>query len=199
MIEEIKAIEGHENLTAEEIAAAINASRISNPASYIPVSQKKVKSWLATNGLSERLHFFMQNSKPASDADLTDPAVQQLFAIRSGIDGVLTMHANNELDVSPGSGSRQLIDAAVASPDVPATEADRDSLLTMAYTLGDVTAEQVTEALAADAAETAKEAALTAYREAHSTHVVPVVDSAEPTIEQVIAAFRAAADSLEAE
>jgi len=50
----------------------------------------------------------------------------------------------------------------------------------------------------AEATRLATEVAMDAYRDAHSQHVVPVLDGEAPTPQKIADAFRAAADALEA-
>ena len=135
------------SMTDQQIADAEWADRALDPDKYKPLSSRAVKRWLALNGLSERLALWLKQTEPASDIDLSDPATLQLLTIRGGVSNTLDLDPGEELDLSPGSETRQLLDAVVATPNVPVTDADRTAVITAA--IGEpYTAEEVAESRA---------------------------------------------------
>ena len=207
MINEIKQIDGYEALTPAQIVDAVNAARLADASNYVPVTHERVKAWLSEDGLSERLKLYMRVSEPATDADLTDPAVLQLLAIRTGIDNVLTMGPGTELLVAPGDGPRLLLDTIVGVPTVPVSQSDHDRLIARSYTGGEVTEAEVTAALDAEAERVAAEelqaartlVSTTLHGEAWNTHVAPVLDGDinTATVANLVAGLRAMATAIE--
>jgi len=125
-------IRENQALSNGEIAAAWNNS----PSHYRAVRPPSVAQWLAEDGLRERLELWLEATVIApSDlaATMATPQGQMLLAIRAGIKQLLVMQASGDkdaqLDIAPGTGNRQLLDAAIATADIPVLQDDLDRLL----------------------------------------------------------------------
>lgn len=134
--------------TAAEIAAAINA----DAAFWNEISGDKVWAWLADAGRLVTLQAFEQSLNPSTDSP-------QVIGLKSAVRALLAALNNTltTLDPTPGSGQRALIDAVGS-----ALSLDVSALLAAGRPAGwtDITAEQVTAALAANTAEATRDANL---------------------------------------